>query len=56
MYPTVNALMGLWNYVIAEEIAVVPDCAGEIERFLKQITPELLFDPTTWSKLPPSCA
>ena len=51
MYPTVNALMGLWNYVIAEEIAVVPDCAGEIERFLKQITPELLFDPTTWSKL-----
>ena len=25
MYPTVNALMGLWRYVIAEEISIVPD-------------------------------
>ena len=33
MYPTVNALMGLWKYVIAREIIVVPDCAAEIERF-----------------------
>jgi hypothetical protein len=52
MYPTVNALMGLWRYVIAEEILVVPDCAAEVERFLSTITLETLFDPETWRKLP----
>jgi hypothetical protein len=52
MYPTVNALMGLWRYVTAEEILVVPDCVSEIERFLRTITAETLFDPETWTKLP----
>jgi hypothetical protein len=52
MYPTVNALMGLWRYVVAEEILVVPGCVSEIERFLRTITPETLFDPQTWTQLP----
>ena len=25
MYPTVNALMGLWRFVVAENVSVVPD-------------------------------
>ena len=52
MYPTVNALMGLWRYVVAEEILVVPDCVSEIEGILRTITPETLFDPQTWTQLP----
>jgi hypothetical protein len=52
MYPTVNALMGLWRYVVAEQIVVVPNCAAEVKRFLKRITVDALFDPTTWLKLP----
>ena len=52
MYPTVNALMGLWNYVIAEEISVVPVTVSEIDDFLRTITPERLFDPKTWTQLP----
>ena len=30
MYTTVNALMDLWRYVIAGEIKVIKNCAGEI--------------------------
>ncbi len=52
MYPTVNALMGLWRYVIAEEVAVVPGYVAETIDFLRTITPETLFDPQTWTRLP----
>ena len=52
MYPTVNALMGLWRYVIAAEIAVIPGCVSETERFLRTISAEKLFKPETWTKLP----
>lgn len=52
MYTTVNALMGLWRYVIAEEILVVPGCVAEAERFLRAITPDMFFDPRTWTSLP----
>ena len=51
MYPTVNALMGLWRYVIASEISVVPVELSKIARFLRAITPEKLFDPRTWNGL-----
>ena len=52
MYPTVNALMGLWRYVIAEQIVIVPGYVPETIDFLRTITPETLFDPETWKNLP----
>jgi hypothetical protein len=52
MYPTVNGLMGLWDFVTAKEICAVPHCQIEIERFLRGLTPEKLFDKRTWAKLP----
>lgn len=52
MYPTVNALMGLWRFVIAKRIRVVENCATEIEAWLHQLTPDMLFNPETWKALP----
>jgi hypothetical protein len=52
MYPTVNSLMGLWQFVTANEIKVVEHCANDVERFLKQLKPSDLFKPETWSHLP----
>jgi hypothetical protein len=52
MYPTVNALMGLWKYLVAEEVSVVPGDVSETVDFLHTITPEKLFDPQTWTRLP----
>lgn len=52
MYPTVNALMGLWRYVVAGEIALVLGCSSETIDFLKTIKPETLFDQETWKSLP----
>ena len=52
MYPTVNGLMELWKFVIARRIRVVAACQREIGRILRRLTPEKLFDPRTWSKLP----
>ena len=51
MYPTVNALMGLWRYVVARQVAVVPGDVAETTEFLRTITPETLFDPATWPTL-----
>ncbi len=52
MYPTVNALMGLWRYVIAGEISIVPAEVSETTDFLRTITAETLFNPATWKNLP----
>src|SRR5690242_2660908 len=52
MYPTVNGLMDLWKFVTARENSVVTGCQKEIERFLRSLTPDKLFDPKTWRKLP----
>jgi hypothetical protein len=52
MYPTVNGLMELWKFVIAQEIRVVAGCKQEVERFLHGLTSEKLFLPQTWKKLP----
>jgi hypothetical protein len=52
MYPTVNALMGLWRYLVAEEVSVVPVHVSETVDILRTITPETLFDPRTWTRLP----
>ena len=47
MYPTVNALMGLWRYVVAEEVSVVHADVADTTGFLRSITVEKLFDPAT---------
>ena len=39
MYPTVNALMGLWQYLVAGEVSVVPGDVSETVDFLRTITP-----------------
>jgi hypothetical protein len=51
MYPTVNSLMGLWQFVIAEEIRVVEHCNTEIQTFLDRMSADSLFKPETWKHL-----
>src|SRR5208283_2669354 len=51
MYPTVNSLMGLWRFVIAKKIKVIPGCKREIRDFLSEISSSVLFKPSTWSRL-----
>jgi hypothetical protein len=51
MYPTVNALMGLWRYVVAKEVSVVSVSVAETTDFLRTITLEKLFEPATWTGL-----
>ena len=51
MYPTVNSLMELRRFLVARKVRVVKRCKNEIERFLKKLTPERLFCPSTWQKL-----
>ena len=52
MYPTVNSLMGLWRFVIAQEIKIVENCKDEVEAFLRRVTADDLFKPATWKYLP----
>ena len=52
MYPTVNSLMGLWSYLTAETIEILPGHVSETVDFLRTITPETLFKSQTWTKLP----
>jgi hypothetical protein len=51
MYPTVNSLMNLWQFVIARKIKILNHCQQEIIQFLQQITPDSLFRPETWKHL-----
>lgn len=53
MYPTVNSLMKLWQFVIAREIKVIEHCQDEILRFLGKLkeNPGSLFSPDTWERL-----
>jgi hypothetical protein len=50
MYPTVNALMELWRFHIAEQIEV-EDRTAEIRRLLEGITLDDCFRPETWPQL-----
>jgi hypothetical protein len=50
MYPTVNSLMGLWDFVIAESVTV-HDTTVDTRTFLESVTLEDLQDPKTWKKL-----
>ena len=51
MYPTVNSLMGLWQFVTAEEIRVVEHCNKEIQTFLANVSADVLFKPETWREV-----
>ena len=51
MYPTVNSLMNLWQFVIARQIKIVDHCQGEIINFLDQLTVDRLFEPEMWKHL-----
>jgi len=49
MYPTVNSLMDLRQFLIAREVRV-KHCKTEIEQFLRGLTPEILFCQKTWKR------
>jgi hypothetical protein len=50
MYPTVNSLMGLWDFVTAREITIEHG-QQEITEFLNKVTPDLLFTRDAWKHL-----
>ena len=50
MYPTVNALMGLWDFVVADGIRA-RDTTEETREWLESVTVADLQDPTTWRRL-----
>ena len=50
MYPTVNSLMGLWEFVVAQGMTV-HDTTTETQILLQTITLEDLQRPETWKKL-----
>src|SRR5439155_10211240 len=50
MYPTVNALLGMWPLMIAERLEVA-DAAGEVRRMSEMITLERCFTPEFWLEL-----
>lgn len=51
MYPTVNALMGLWRYFIADGWTQ-RDATDEIREFVEGVTEADLQNPETWKRLP----
>lgn len=51
MYPTVNALMGLWDYVTAESLELV-DATEEVSALLARVTPDEWFARAPWRALP----
>jgi len=50
MYPTVDALLGLWDHVTAERIDTV-DATEQVNRLLGSITLDGCFDPALWREL-----
>lgn len=50
MYPTVNALMGLWNFVTADSLEVV-DFTDGAKALLAEATLDAYFDPASWQQL-----
>lgn len=51
MYPTVNSLMGLWQFVTAREITIVEHCQNEIMDFLNKVSANYLFTQDAWKHL-----
>ena len=52
MYPTVNSLMNLWKFVIADKIVVEGNCTTSIRAWLGKLNPQRLFEQQTWKELP----
>jgi hypothetical protein len=49
-YPTVNALMGLWKFLIAESLQF-EDATDDIQKMCDAITLEKMFEPERWKDL-----
>jgi len=49
-YPSVDALLGIWNILTAQRLEIV-DATEEVSRILKSVTLERLFQPSFWKKL-----
>ncbi|MGA9972665.1 MAG: hypothetical protein WBQ07_20190 [Candidatus Acidiferrales bacterium] len=49
-YPSVDALLGIWNILTAQRLEIV-DATEEVKRILKSVTLERLFQPSFWKKL-----
>lgn len=47
MYPTVNALMGLWDLLTAREI-VATEATADVQEFLDSVTLGSMFNPASW--------
>ena len=50
MFPTVSALMGLWPFVVVENLSII-DTTSETQAFLNDICLEDLQNPKTWKSL-----
>lgn len=50
MYPTVNALMGLWELLTAERLKV-EEATADVRALLADVTPERVFNPSLWLSL-----
>lgn len=51
MYTTSNSLMGLWEMLTSERLAV-EDATGEVRRLLDTVTVDTVFNPAFWRALP----
>src|SRR5215472_5792641 len=51
MYPTVNSLMNLWQFVVADEIKLAEHCEAEIHDFLTRLRAGDVFNPAIWKQL-----
>jgi len=49
-YPTVNALMGLQDLLLAKQVKV-KDCTAQVREWLKNVTMDDLQKPESWSRL-----
>jgi hypothetical protein len=49
-YPSVDALLGIWNILTAQRLEIV-DATQEVRKILKSVTQERLFQPSFWKTL-----
>jgi hypothetical protein len=49
-YPSVDALLGIWNILTAQRLEIV-DATEEVRTLLKSVTLDSLFDPSFWKQL-----
>ena len=49
-YPTVNALLGNWDVLIAERLSFV-DATDEVRKFIERVTLDDCFEPNAWKQM-----